>query len=248
MSPAAPALPETDLQSVASTRLLIEAVQKLSTRSSVAEIMEVVKSAARRGAGADGATFVLRDQGQCHYADEDAVSPLWKGRKFPMSTCVSGWAMIHRRAAVIPDIRLDPRIPQDAYRPTFVRSLVMMPIRSRDPIGAIGVYWSEPHHASEQVVEWLQALADATSAGLESIQAQDEVKRLANLQSGPGGMVRVCAWTKRVWHNGNWLTFEAFLHARFGLDSTHGISEEALAALQGDLDKAKSAPETLYDY
>ena len=38
---------------------------------------------------------------------------------------------------MIPDIYVDPRIPADAYRPTFVKSLVMVPIRIKAPIGAI---------------------------------------------------------------------------------------------------------------
>ena len=34
----------------------------------------------------------------CYYADEDAISPLWKGQRFPMSACISGWAMLNRQA------------------------------------------------------------------------------------------------------------------------------------------------------
>lgn len=94
--------------------LLIEAVQALSASRSVAEIMQVVKTTARTGVRADGATFVLRDGQECFYADEDAVSPLWKGQRFPMEQCISGWAMMNGRVAVIPDISVDARIPQDA--------------------------------------------------------------------------------------------------------------------------------------
>jgi len=41
---------------------------------------------------------------------------------------------------MIPDVYLDERIPHDAYRPTFVKSLVMTPIGKEEPIGAIGCY------------------------------------------------------------------------------------------------------------
>jgi hypothetical protein len=41
----------------------------------------IVRAAARRLTGADGATFVLRGGAQCHYADEDATSPLRKGQR-----------------------------------------------------------------------------------------------------------------------------------------------------------------------
>src|SRR5262249_27351111 len=59
-------------------------------------VMEIVRSAARELTGADGATFVLREGDLCYYADEDAIAPLWKGRRFPASACISGWTMLHR--------------------------------------------------------------------------------------------------------------------------------------------------------
>src|SRR3954465_9576686 len=139
---------------------LVEAVQRLSLARDVATIQDVVRRAARRLTGADGATFVLRDGDRCHYADEDAIAPLWKGQRFPLSACISGWAMLNRRSAVIPDIYADDRIPHDAYRRTFVKSLVMVPIRPLDPVGAIGNYWAEYHQPTPEEVSLLQALAD----------------------------------------------------------------------------------------
>jgi len=64
---------------------LIGAVEQLATADSVAAIIEIVRSTARQIAGADGITFVLRDGDLCHYVAEDAIAPLWKGLKFPMS-------------------------------------------------------------------------------------------------------------------------------------------------------------------
>jgi signal transduction histidine kinase/DNA-binding NarL/FixJ family response regulator len=149
--------------------LLVETVKQLSHARSVDQIVTIVRGAARGLTLADGASFVLRDGQQCHYVDEDAIAPLWKGSRFPLETCISGWAMINRRAASIPDITVDGRIPQDAYRPTFVKSLVMVPIRADAPIGAIGVYWARPHEASTDEVELIQALADSTSLAFENV-------------------------------------------------------------------------------
>jgi putative two-component system response regulator len=129
-----------------------------------------VRTAARRLTGADGATFVLRDEDFCYYADEDAISPLWKGRRFPMSTCISGWTMLNRQPVAIPDIYRDDRIPHDAYRPTFVRSLAMVPIRRLDPVGAIGNYWADHHEPSDREINLLQALADSTAVALENVR------------------------------------------------------------------------------
>jgi signal transduction histidine kinase len=167
---------------------LVTAVRDLSLARDLGTIQEITKRAARDLTGADGATFILRDGDTCFYADEDAIEPLWKGGRFPMTACVSGWAMLHRQAVVIPDIYADPRVPGDAYRPTFVKSLAMVPIRAAAPIGAIGNYWASPHHASDEEVKLLQALADSTSVALENVQLYGELEqrveqRTAELQA-----------------------------------------------------------------
>ncbi len=156
---------------------LVQAVQELSLARTLDKVMEIVRSVARELTGADGATFVLRDGDKCFYADEDAIAPLWKGMRFPLTACISGWAMLNRESAVIPDIYQDPRIPADAYRPTFVKSLVMVPIRSSAPIGSIGNYWAHQHHPDAQQVSLLQALADATSVTMENLQVYAELER-----------------------------------------------------------------------
>ncbi len=155
---------------------LISAIQHLSMARSVPEIQAIVRGTARRLTGADGATFVLREGNLCHYADEDAIAPLWKGQRFPMSACISGWVMANRRSAMLPDIYADDRIPADAYRPTFVKSLLMVPIRRLDPIGAIGNYWAEHHEPSDRQVTLLQALADSTAVAMENVRMFAELE------------------------------------------------------------------------
>jgi hypothetical protein len=155
---------------------LIEVVQRLSLARDLAAVQEVVRAAARRLTGADGATFVLRDGDSCHYADEDAIAPLWKGQRFPMSACISGWVMLNRRPAVIADVFADERIPHDIYRPTFVKSLVMVPVRTADPLGAIGTYWAAPHKPADDEVKLLQALADTTAVALENVRVFCELE------------------------------------------------------------------------
>lgn len=140
---------------------------RLRAAERLEDVQQVVKVAARQIADAHGATFVLLDRDMCYYADEDSMSPLWKGQRFPVSDCISGWAMIHRAAVTISDIRRDARIPQEAYRPTFVRSLVVVPMLGPDALGAIGVYWARPGKPDTNVVEALQCLAGLAVAALE---------------------------------------------------------------------------------
>jgi signal transduction histidine kinase len=147
---------------------LIRAVQQLSAARDLAAVVEIVRSTTRGLIGADGASFVLREGDQVFYAAEDAVAPLWHGRRFPIRACVSGWAMLHRELVTIADIYADPRVPHDVYRPTFVHSLAMVPVNREQPIAAIGVYWSQRHEASDRDRELLQALADATATAVEN--------------------------------------------------------------------------------
>lgn len=153
--------------------LLLDVVQKLSLAKDLETIMFIVRRAARYLTGSDGATFVLRDNNQCYYADEDAIAPLWKGKRFPMKICISGWVMEHGQPVIIEDIYSDPRIPSDAYRPTFVKSLAMVPIRSVSPIGT---YWAEKYRPTEEQINLLKALADATSVAMENIQLHSKLE------------------------------------------------------------------------
>ncbi len=147
---------------------LVETIEDLSSARTVDQVAAVVRSAARRITGADGVAFVLRDGGKCFYLDEDAIGPLWKGRRFDLSECISGWCMVNAQTVVIRDIYQDPRIPHDAYRPTFVKSLVMTPVRPRDPIAAIGAYWAKERQPTADEVAKLQIMARATATALES--------------------------------------------------------------------------------
>ena len=156
---------------------LVAVLQELSLARDVATVMAIVRHAVRALTGADGASFVLREGDMCYYADEEAIGPLWKGQRFPMSACISGWAMLHRQHTVIADIDTDARIPAEAYQPTFVKSLVMVPIRTAAPIGAIGTYWAQQHQASPEAVKVLQALADSTSVALENIHLYAELEQ-----------------------------------------------------------------------
>jgi signal transduction histidine kinase len=155
---------------------LVSTVQKLSLARDIDTVMQIVRTVARELTGADGATFVLRDEDKCFYAEEDAIAPLWKGSRFPMKSCASGWVMNNKKPIVIEDIYNDDRIPVDAYRPTFVKSMAMVPIRTLDPIGAIGNYWAKLHLPTEEEIALLQSLADITAVSIENIEVRSKLE------------------------------------------------------------------------
>lgn len=172
---------------------VVELIHRLSMARGLDEIMETVRRGARHLTGADGVSFVLRDDGKCFYADEDAIAPLWKGQRFPMSACISGWAMLHREPVVIEDIYADSRIPHDAYRRTFVKSLVMVPVRQEDPVAAIGAYWASRRRPDPAEVDLLMTIANGAAVAMTNVAlysslvaAKEEAERnaLAAEQAG----------------------------------------------------------------
>ena len=110
---------------------------------------EVVSRSARELTGADGAAIVIRDGKRSFYADEDAVTPLWKGQTFPIEECISGWTMLYRQPVSISDI--SPRRPDPARDlPIHLRQVPRDGADQVDrPVGAIGAYWDRVHSASE---------------------------------------------------------------------------------------------------
>jgi hypothetical protein len=212
--------------------LLLDTIQRLAMARDVASVRAIVRHSARRLTGADGATFVLCDGGLCHYVDEDAIAAPWKGQRFPMTACASGLAVRTRQPVVIPDVHTDPRVPHHIYRPAFVQSLVMVPIRTLDPIGAIGNYWADPHTPTDEEVRLLQALADSTAVAMENVRVitelEDRVKaRTAELEETNlrltetnADLIAAQEQTNRV--------FAAYSHALVGttLDGKYRLDEE----------------------
>lgn len=149
--------------------VLASMIDSVAKATLVSDVTVAVTEATRALLRADGTAFVLREGDQCFYADEDAVTPLWKGLRFPASSCLSGWCMAQGKPAVIEDVTLDPRAPVDAYRPTFVRGMVMVPVNPSTPVAAIGAYWAACHRASKREVAILEMIAGIAALGLERL-------------------------------------------------------------------------------
>lgn len=147
---------------------LVAALHDIAMQVDLAGVIAAVRRRARSLVGADGVTFVLREDDKVYYAEEDAIAPLWRGQRFAADACISGWAMIHDAVVTIADIYSDARIPHDAYRPTFVKSLVMVPIRRGAPIGCIGAYWASEREATARDIMLLEALANACAIAVRN--------------------------------------------------------------------------------
>jgi PAS domain S-box-containing protein len=148
---------------------LLEAAEHLSEARTLDAIIDIIRTGARGISGADGITFVRREGDHCQHVAEDAIGPLWLGKKFKLEECVSGWTMLRGEPALIPDIFRDPRVPIEAYRPTFVKSLLMVPAGSGEHAAAIGAYWAKTDAFEEDTVPLMTLLGRHVAAAVSRV-------------------------------------------------------------------------------
>ncbi|MBK5007515.1 response regulator [Pseudomonas sp. S32] len=147
---------------------VLEASERLTCAVSVDQVVAVLRDTVRAAVGAQGIAVILENEGRCSYVAEDAVSSLWQGQSFVADECISGWAMRHGETVAIRDVSVDPRIPKGAYAPTFVRSLVMVPIGRPVPISALGAYWSDVRDHDPDTIKLLESLARLATIAIEN--------------------------------------------------------------------------------
>lgn len=153
-------------------RHLVAAMANLSKARSFDEFIGVLRGSGRSITAAEGVTIIRREGDQVIYLAEDAITPLWAGRRFPIEACISGMAITENRPILIPDIYSDARVPHSAYRPTFVRSMAMYPVGQAEPVMAIGAYWREAGPIDQGAAGLLASLARQAGITLGRITAR----------------------------------------------------------------------------
>jgi GAF domain-containing protein len=147
----------------------LEALEHACAAKTQADTTAIIRALGRKLTGADGVCVVLRKGDRVHYVDEDAIAPLWKGQDYPMSACISGWAIVRQQTVVIEDIHLDARIPLVAYKPTFVQSLAVAPMNPALPVGALGAYWAQKRLATPEEIAALELAASVGAIAMQRL-------------------------------------------------------------------------------
>ena len=62
------------------------------------------------------------------------------------------------------------------------------------------------------------------------------------LQAKVSGFVTMCAWSRIVEHQGEWISFEEYLTRRFGIHTSHGLSPDEAEKFRARLDEARRDP------
>lgn len=160
--------------------ILIESVKQLAAAQTIENVQQIVTDAGRKLVNSDGSAIVFMDDGECYYAYENTLEPLWQGNRFPAEECISGWVMMNQQPAIIDDVYSDPRIPVEIYKPTYVKSLVMVPVTGIEVIGAIGNYFKNRYLPTETELKLLQTLADAAATAIGNIRLYNELEERVN--------------------------------------------------------------------
>lgn len=143
---------------------------------------------------------------------------------------------------VIRDALSDPRaLANPLVAGEFgLRFYAAAPLVTRDGhrLGTLNVMDFEPRDFTEEDRRTLTELAGAVMDQMElRISSRKAVRSLSKLnrhvpeQEAEGELdteelTTICAWTKSVLVDGQWMTFEEFLESQLGLKVTHGIRPE----------------------
>jgi L-methionine (R)-S-oxide reductase len=96
--------------------------------------------------------------------------------------------MLNDETAIVPDVALDPRVPVGPYQTKSIRSLVMAPIGSPEPVAALGSYRCAHIFIGEETVACVEAMARQAADALARIHKASAVKtrttRRTTVQSG----------------------------------------------------------------
>lgn len=156
---------------------LTEAVHRLSRSATLPDAIAALRTSARQVIGADGVTIVRREGDETVYVAEDAPMPFWEGRRFPITECLAGYAILRNQPIIIPEVRFADDVPQNAYLATFAASVAVFPVGLGDPVGAIGAYWREGRNIDDETIALLSALARAFGAAIEMFEVLEQAER-----------------------------------------------------------------------
>lgn len=106
-----------------------------------------------------------------------------------------------------------------------------------------------PENAGSVKTQWQAFLRDGEQNGLFELRRPDDTYRTVGFYAEanfvPGfhcsflraidtpdeklgrEVLTMCAWTKRIWHDGEWISIENFLQRKLNIRVSHGMSPEA---------------------
>jgi hypothetical protein len=84
-------------------KLMSDALDLLGRAASIDDALAILREHTRALGGADGVTLARREGDEVVFVAEDAIAPLWTGRRFPIADSISGLAMVEPDALALLD-------------------------------------------------------------------------------------------------------------------------------------------------
>jgi hypothetical protein len=147
----------------------------LTAARSQRELMENVTRTARYLLHADGVTFVMREGDHCYCTEEDAITPLWKGKRFPLQTCISGRCIEKHQQVIARDT--NRRALHNVCGQKFIRSLAAIPIQYSQPSSCITSYWFASRKVTRREIYLMKVVANSASISMLNLTCNDSLKK-----------------------------------------------------------------------
>jgi len=93
----------------------------------------------------------------------------------------------------------------------------------------------------QYVPNWRESVLETLIVLLVAIPAMILSKRLMSRLYYLEGFLRVCAWCKKLEHNGEWIPLEEFFERKFQTEASHGMCLACLDAVKAKMKKPQAA-------
>jgi hypothetical protein len=91
------------------------------------------------------------------------------------------------------------------------------------------------------VSNWRESALESLIVSLAAIPVMILTKRLVSRLYHLEGFLRVCAWCKKLAHNGEWIPLEEFFERKFETETSHGMCPACLAEEKAKIMRARAA-------
>lgn len=137
------------------------------------EVIAQLRASAREIAGADGIAIVRREGDEVVCLTENAVAPLWSGRRFPINTCVSRRPLIEGVPVVVHDLDHDVEVRERDNLPPFIKSIAVYPLGGAPLPMALGIHWYAANAVERMALDRIARLAAAAGRALVRIDTRE---------------------------------------------------------------------------
>lgn len=93
----------------------------------------------------------------------------------------------------------------------------------------------------EYIPDWVEAATETLMVVVVAIPVVILTKRLVSRLYQLEGFLRVCAWCKKMDHDGEWIPLEEFFERKFETATSHGICPACLADAKEKIEKPQVA-------